>query len=340
MFMLNLLNIIKKEWFLVGMLGAIVVAILAPALGQNQGALHLETVTHIGIAIIFFLHGIGLSPEKIRSGLSNWRLHLAIQITTFGVYPLIWVISHQGFYALFPTSLAIGFCYLLVLPSTISSSVAMTAIGKGNVPGAIFNASLSSVLGVILTPLLMGLLTTQSHISGAQELSNTITTVAQTLLLPMLIGQLCRPFLAAPLQRYRAITGKIDKWVIILIVLNAFSNSVADHIWQEFSLSSLISSILICCVILIIICTLLQHASRWLKFNHEDEVATVFCGTKKTLAAGIPMAQVIFGGSPDLGMILLPIMLYHPIQLFYCAFLANRYAAQAPDTPLESNTTP
>lgn len=326
----NILNIIKKEWFLVGMVGAIVLAMLAPKLGQNQGYLHLETVTHIGIAVIFFLHGIGLSPEKIRSGVSNWRLHLVIQVTTFGIYPLIWVITHQGFYALLPTSLAIGFCYLLVLPSTISSSVAMTAIGKGNVPGAIFNASLSSVLGVILTPLLMGLLTSEAHISGAHGLSDTITTVAQLLLLPMLIGQLCRPILASTLQRYRAITGKIDKWVIILIVLNAFSNSVADHIWQDFSWTLLISSIVICCVILIMICQMLQHGSRRLKFNHEDEVAAVFCGTKKTLAAGIPMAQVIFGSTPDLGMILLPIMLYHPIQLFYCALLANRYAAQAP----------
>lgn len=336
----NLLNIIKKEWFLVGMLGAIVVAMLVPTLGQSQGVLRLETVTHIGIAVIFFLHGIGLSPDKIRAGLSNWRLHLVIQLTTFVVYPLIWVMTHQGFYALFPTSLAIGFCYLLVLPSTISSSVAMTAIGQGNVPGAIFNASLSSVLGVILTPLLMGLLTTQSHISGAQELSNTITSVAQTLLLPMLIGQLCRPVLASTLQRYRAITGKIDKWVIILIVLNAFSNSVADHIWQSFSWGLLISALLICSIILLLICTLLQRGARWLKFNHQDEVAAVFCGTKKTLAAGIPMAQVIFGDTPDLGMILLPIMLYHPIQLFYCALIANRYAAQAPNASLETNTTP
>ncbi|MFP6847600.1 MAG: bile acid:sodium symporter family protein [Pseudomonas sp.] len=321
------MNIIKKEWFLFAMVAAIGLAVLMPDIGKTGGWLQLGWLTSIGIALIFFLHGIGLSSQKIKQGLSNWRLHVLIQVTTFVIYPLIWVIAGQGMLALLPSALAIGFCYLFALPSTISSSVAMTSIGKGNVPGAIFNASLSSILGIILTPLLVGLFT---DVQGAQmEMTATIVSVAKLLLLPMVIGQLCRPLLAALLERYKSITNKVDKWVILMIVLNAFSDSVAEHIWVGFSVYLLLSCVAICLVVLLAIAYFLQFSCKKLQFNHEDEVAAVFCGTKKTLAAGIPMAKVIFGANPNLGMILLPIMLYHPIQLFYCAMLANRYAARA-----------
>lgn len=318
---------IKKEWFIVSMLLMIVIAALLPDLGKSHGWLQLDKLTGIGIAIIFFLHGIGLSPEKIRQGVSNWKLHVVVQLTTFAIYPLIWVIFGSMMSQLFPAALAVGFCYLFALPSTISSSVAMTSIGKGNVPGAIFNASLSSVLGVFVTPLLMGWFTQST---GARlDVTGTIISVAELLLLPMVGGQLLRPVLGNLLARYKGITNKIDKWVILMIVLNAFSDSVIEHIWSHFSATLLGVSAVICVVVLLAITHLLRWGSHRLHFNHADEVAAVFCGTKKTLAAGIPMAKVIFSASPDLGMILLPIMLYHPIQLFYCAILANRYADQA-----------
>lgn len=319
-----MINIFRKEWFLFAMVAAIGLAALMPDLGKSGGWLHLDAVTGIGIALIFFLHGIGLSAQKIRQGLSNWRLHILIQVTTFVIYPLIWVIAGHGMLALLPSALAIGFCYLFALPSTISSSVAMTSIGKGNVPGAIFNASLSSILGIVLTPLLVGLFT---DVQGAQmELTATIVSVAKLLLLPMCLGQLSRALLAPLVERHKGLTNKVDKWVIIMIVLNAFSDSVIERIWGGFSFMLLLSCAAICLVVLLAISYLLQFSAKKLGFSHEDEVAAVFCGTKKKLAAGIPMAKVIFGANPNLGMILLPIMLYHPIQLFYCAMLANRYA--------------
>ncbi|MBY7957116.1 bile acid:sodium symporter [Vibrio fluvialis] len=324
---MNVLAKLKKEWFLVGMVVAIALATITSEFGRSGGVIHLDQLTGIGIAIVFFLHGLGLSPQAIKAGLTNWRLHVYIQMATFVVYPILWVIFGEAFLAYMPSALAFGFCYLLVLPSTISSSVAMTSVGKGNVPGAIFNASLSSILGVFITPLLIQLF---MGFEGVQlDLLDSVISISKLLLLPMIAGQIMRPYLVAWVDRHKAVVNKVDKYVILLIVYNAFCDSVVNGIWSEFSVGLLATSIIICTVILLVMVHLIQWGARRTKFTLPDEVAAVFCGTKKTLAAGIPMAKVIFGADPSLGMILLPIMLYHPIQIFYCAVLANRYARQS-----------
>lgn len=324
---MNVLAKLKKEWFLVGMVVAIALATVTSEFGRSGGVIHLDQLTGIGIAIVFFLHGLGLSPQAIKAGLTNWRLHVYIQMATFVVYPILWVIFGEAFLAYMPSALAFGFCYLLVLPSTISSSVAMTSVGKGNVPGAIFNASLSSILGVFITPLLIQLF---MGFEGVQlDLLDSVISISKLLLLPMIAGQIMRPYLVAWVDRHKAVVNKVDKYVILLIVYNAFCDSVVNDIWSEFSVGLLATSIIICTVILLVMVHLIQWGARRTKFTLPDEVAAVFCGTKKTLAAGIPMAKVIFGADPSLGMILLPIMLYHPIQIFYCAVLANRYARQS-----------
>ncbi|MCG6343965.1 bile acid:sodium symporter [Vibrio fluvialis] len=324
---MNVLAKLKKEWFLVGMVVAIALATVTSEFGRSGGVIHLDQLTGIGIAIVFFLHGLGLSPRAIKAGLTNWRLHVYIQMATFVVYPILWVIFGEAFLAYMPSALAFGFCYLLVLPSTISSSVAMTSVGKGNVPGAIFNASLSSILGVFITPLLIQLF---MGFEGVQlDLLDSVISISKLLLLPMIAGQIMRPYLVAWVDRHKAVVNKVDKYVILLIVYNAFCDSVVNGIWSEFSVGLLATSTIICTVILLVMVHLIQWGARRTKFTLPDEVAAVFCGTKKTLAAGIPMAKVIFGADPSLGMILLPIMLYHPIQIFYCAVLANRYARQS-----------
>lgn len=324
---MNVLAKLKKEWFLVGMVVAIALATVTSEFGRSGGVIHLDQLTGIGIAIVFFLHGLGLSPQAIKAGLTNWRLHVYIQMATFVVYPILWVIFGEAFLAYMPSALAFGFCYLLVLPSAISSSVAMTSVGKGNVPGAIFNASLSSILGVFITPLLIQLF---MGFEGVQlDLLDSVISISKLLLLPMIAGQIMRPYLVAWVDRHKAVVNKVDKYVILLIVYNAFCDSVVNGIWSEFSVGLLATSIIICTVILLVMVHLIQWGARRTKFTLPDEVAAVFCGTKKTLAAGIPMAKVIFGADPSLGMILLPIMLYHPIQIFYCAVLANRYARQS-----------
>ncbi len=317
---------IKKEWFLLGLIAAILLATVTESIGKTDGVIHLDKLTGIGIALVFFLHGLGLSPAAIRAGISNWRLHIYIQCATFLIYPILWVVFGNAFLAFMPAALAFGFCYLFVLPSTISSSVTMTSVGKGNVPGAIFNASLSSILGVFITPLFIQLF---MGFEGVQlDLMGSVISISKLLLVPMIAGQLLRPLLVEFTQRHKAVVNKVDKYVIILIVYNAFCDSVANHIWSDFSVGLLALCIVICCVVLLIMVHSIQWGAKKVGFERENEVAAVFCGTKKTLAAGVPMAKVIFGADPNLGMILLPIMLYHPLQIFYCAILANRYADQ------------
>lgn len=327
---MNIINKLKKEWFLVGMVIAIALATVSADIGKSGGVIHLDKLTGIGVAIVFFLHGLGLSPAAIKAGISNWRMHIYIQVATFVAYPLLWVIFGDLFLAYMPAALAFGFCYLFVLPSTISSSVAMTSVGKGNVPGAIFNASLSSILGIFITPLLIQLF---MGFEGVElDLMASIISISKLLLLPMILGQLARPLLLKFAEKHKSVVNKVDKYVILLIVYNAFCNSIVNGIWSSFSIEMLLTSFVLCVVILLIMVHLIQWGARRSQFSLADEVAAVFCGTKKTLAAGIPMATVIFGSDPKLGMILLPIMLYHPIQIFYCAILASRYAAQAEPT--------
>ncbi|MGL6315430.1 bile acid:sodium symporter family protein [Vibrio sp. WXL103] len=320
----KLINYLKKEWFLTGMITAVVLAVLIPSVGQSSGLLHLDQVTAVGIAVIFFLHGVGLSPEALKAGVTNWRLHVFVQSATFIAYPVLWLVFGDVFHALMPAALAFGFCYLFVLPSTISSSVAMTSAAKGNVPGAIFNASLSSVLGVLITPMLIQWFMGMDGVE--MDMWDTIVSISSMLLLPMALGQLLRPALLSHFEPHKAIINKIDKWVILLIVFNAFSDSVADGIWRDFALSTLALTLAATSIILIVVVHSMQWIARKAGFNREDEIAAVFCGTKKTLAAGVPMAKVIFGADPMLGMLLLPIMFYHQIQIFYCAILASRYA--------------
>ncbi len=308
------------------MLGAVVLAAIMPTVGQTEGLLHLDKVTALGIALVFFLHGVGLSPEAIKQGLKNWKLHLFVQSATFVAYPLLWLIFGSAFHAMMPAALAFGFCYLFVLPSTISSSVAMTSVAKGNIPGAIFNASLSSLLGVVITPMLIQLFMGMDGVK--MDVMDTVQSIATMLLLPMVLGQLARPMLLGVLNKHKAIINKIDKWVILMIVFNAFSDSVVDGIWQDFALSTLLLTLALTTVILLVVVHSMQWFARRAGFSREDEIAAVFCGTKKTLAAGVPMAKVIFGANPMIGMMLLPIMFYHQIQIFYCAILANRYAKE------------
>lgn len=324
---MKVLEKLKKEWFILGMMVAIALAIVTPNVGKTDGWLRLDIVTSLGIALVFFLHGLGLSPQAIKAGLSNWKLHIYVQLATFVVYPLLWVIFGDQFLAFMPAPLAFGFCYLFSLPSTVSSSVTMTSVGKGNIPGAIFNASLSSIIGVFITP---ALIEAFMGLQGANmNFWEAVLDIGKLLLVPMALGQLLRPYLVAWTTRHKAIVGKLDKYVIILIVYNAFCDSVINGIWTQFSTRLLLLSIAICIVVLLIMVHGIQWGARCCGFELSDEVAAVFCGTKKTLAAGIPMAKVIFGSDPNLGMLLLPIMLYHPLQIFYCAMIANRYAAKA-----------
>jgi sodium/bile acid cotransporter 7 len=314
---------LARDWFLLGMLAAVLLASLFPAVGRTGGLIHAEKVTDFGIALVFFLHGVGISFTNLKAGMLRWPVHLTVQAFTFALFPLLYYPFNALFHEVVPPGLMLGFLYLCVLPSTISSSVALTAVARGNVPAAIFNATLSSLLGIGLTPLLVSLMA-HSHGEGLPLLA-TVIGLTKLLLLPLVVGQLLRPWLAGWLKRYQTITGKVDKVVILLLVYAAFCDSVAAGLWTHYGIGVIAITLLGAALLLAVVLGLSTWAARRLGFNKEDEITTVFCGSKKTLASGVPMAKLLFGANPYLGLIVLPIMFYHQLQLFTCSMLAERY---------------
>ncbi|WP_299829247.1 bile acid:sodium symporter family protein [Pseudomonas sp.] len=317
---------VVTDWFLCGMLIATLLAYFFPAFGSAGGGMHSEYVINIGVFLVFFLHGVNLSSEQIVRGLKNWKLHIMVQGFTFVVFPLIWLACSRLFGSHLPALLMLGFLYLCALPSTISSSVALTGSANGNVPAAILNASMSSVFGIFMTPWLVSMVVGSG--AGGIDLGATLLDLCAMLLLPLVLGQLVRPFFGKFFARHKRYTNVVDKTVILLLVYAAFCGSMASGMWQTQGNTVILSAVVGSALLLAIILFLTTRTARALRFSHADEVAAVFCASKKSLAAGAPMAALIFGNNPGLGLILLPIMIYHPMQLIVCSIMAESYATR------------
>ncbi len=315
-----------RDWFLAGMILAVVLAALFPDFGRTGGPMHADVVVNVGIFAVFFLHGLGLSVERMVAGLTRWRLHLLVQSFTFGVFPLLWLLLNATVGRWLPADLSLGFLYLCAVPSTISSSVAMTAAARGNVAGAIFNASLSSLLGIVLTPLLVGLLARTT--GQSLPFADAVLKLAGLLLLPLVLGQLMRPLIGSWFARYKPYTNVFDRLVILVLVYASFCDSVKSGLFTRYGGGILAVTLGGAALLLAVVLFLSTTAARWAGFDTEDEIAAVFCGSKKTLASGVPMARLLFGAHPGLGLIVLPLMFYHQLQLLVCAVLAERYAAR------------
>jgi len=322
-----------RKWlpdgFVIAMLGAVALALAVPWLGAPGGPLPLGAITQWGIALVFFLHGANLLREVLMRGLSHWRLHLFVQASTFVLFPLIGgAILFAGRMTSMPADLLLGFFYLCALPSTVSSSVAMTAIGRGNIPAAVFNASLSGLIGMVVTPLLVGAVG-DGMAADTPSIGSAIGDVALTLLLPFALGQASRRLTGAFIARNKAWIGKVDRTVIVLIVFTAFAASTASGTWAEFGIGLLALTIGLTGAILALALSTTTLCARLVGFGRADEVTAVFCGSKKSLANGAPMARILFASNPSLGLIMLPIMIYHQLQLIVCSVLARRYARAA-----------
>jgi sodium/bile acid cotransporter 7 len=322
----RVLQRLSRDWFLGGMIAAVVLATLFPGVGRSGGPMHADVVANVGIFLVFFLHGLGLSPERMKAGVTRWRLHLLVQGFTFGVFPLLWWVMNALVGRWIPADLSLGFLYLCAVPSTISSSVAMTGMARGNVAGAVFNASLSSLLGVVLTPLLVGLLarTTGQTLSW----TDAVLKLAGLLVLPLVLGQLLRPLIGRAFARYQRYTQGFDRLVILVLVYASFCDSVEAGLFTQYGGGILAVTLGGAALILAVVLMLSTFAARRARFDKEDEIAAVFCGSKKTLASGVPMARLLFGTHPGLGLIVLPLMFYHQLQLIVCSVLAERYAAR------------
>lgn len=303
----------------------LLLASLAPARGA--GATILSSVTFWAIAGLFFIYGARLSTASIREGLLNWKLQGGVLLATFAIFPVL-ALALSPLSALLPASIGVGILFIGSLPSTVQSSIAFTSISRGNVPGAICAASLSNILGVFLSPLIITLLLTTS---GEFDIGlSAIWRIAQQILLPFILGQLCRRWLAAPLDRHPRLTRLFDRGTILLIVYSAFSAGVLGGIWQILGLKSLIGLVLLVLLFLGLAMGVLTLMARFAAMPRADGLALFYCGSTKSLATGLPMAGILFAGQ-DVALIVLPLMLFHLFQLVACAIISSRIAASLQD---------
>jgi sodium/bile acid cotransporter 7 len=321
----------RLEWFLPAMAACVGLAALAPGLGAAGGPLHAETVTKVGVMIAFYVYGLTLSFKALAGGALNWRLHLAVQAGTFLLFPIAgWLLVTAGS-SWISADLRFGFIYLCALPSTISSSVALTAVARGNVPGAVFNATLSSLLGVVLTPLWLYALAGVAGAGG--DLGSAMLDIGKMLLLPMAVGQLCRPVLAGWAARHKVALQLTDRLLILFLIYSSFCDSFEHKVWGGHGFTLLVGVTLGAGLLFALALAAMMGASRAMSFKHGDRMALIFCGSKKSLAQGVTMAKVLLASHPAAGLVLLPLMIYHALQLFVGGLLAPRWAKEAPGEP-------
>ena len=314
--------------FTLCLLATVVAASLLPCSGQT--AVVFEWVTNGAIAALFFLHGAKLSREAIIAGVTHWRLHILIFACTFALFPVVGVALKPLLSPLITPELYTGILFLCALPATVQSAIALTSMARGNIPAAICSASASSLLGIFLTPILVSVILTTS---GTHAMSfDAVSKILLQLLLPFVLGQIARRWIGAWVTKHRAVLKYVDQGSILLVVYTAFSEAVVGGLWSQVSGSVLAGLLAVCAVILAIVLLSTTYIARAFGFSKEDEITIVFCGSKKSLASGIPMAKVLFS-SGAVGAIVLPMMLFHQMQLMVCSVLARRYASRV-ETPL------
>lgn len=303
------------------MIFVIVLAWAFPGLGTSDNPIPLKDITGVGISVIFFFYGVKLSPNELLRGLKNWKLHLLVQATTFLIFPLLIL----GLYTLFGEEgsyLWLGTFYLAALPSTVSSSVVMVSIAKGNLPAAIFNASVSSMIGIFITPLWMDLLLPETAV--AFDLSDTFIKLSLQVLVPVIVGLLVHRFLIGFVSKHSKTLKNFDQLIILLIIFTAFAESFAEKMFESFAAMQLLYLGMLMLLFFFVMLGLMYWLSSMLRFNRADTITVIFCGSKKSLVQGAVMGRVMFPDPVVFGVILLPLMLYHALQLLAGSAIAQR----------------
>ena len=327
-----------RHWFALSLPCAVGMAWVWPDLGSADGPLKSAISTKLGVVLIFLAQGLTLPSAALRRGLSRWKLHLLIQAFTFLVFPALGIVIDRVAGGWFPPDLRLGFLYLAVLPSTITSSVILTSIAGGNTVGALFNAVLSSLLGVFATPLWVAWL---MKASGRQQpLGPVIAEIVALLLVPLVLGQLLRPRCADWADRHKKSLGNLSSGIVLFIVYAAFCNSVKQRLWTQHGLGVLLPAAAGIGVLFGAAVLLTEVLARALRLERPDLIAARCCAPQKTLASGVPMAKIIFGAHPGIGLILLPVLLYHPLQLLVCGALASHWGRRKPEQDPDSPGVP
>ncbi len=312
--------------FIVGLVLTVTLASLLPCRGRAADAFGL--LTNLAIGLLFFLHGAKLSRQAIMDGIGSWRLHLTVLLSTFLLFPLLGLAIRALGRGWISTPLLDGVLFLCLLPSTVQSSIAFTSIARGNVPAAVCSASASNLLGIFLSPVLAGFLLGASTEGAHGMNAGAVEQITLQLLLPFVAGHLARPLLLSLLTRQHQIVDLVDRGSILLVVYTAFSAAVVEGLWRKLSIGDLAIVLALDAIVLGLVLTATTLGARRLGFNREDEIAIVFCGSKKSLASGVPIAGVLFPPAA-IGVMIVPLMLFHQMQLMVCATLARRYAQRS-----------
>ena len=312
--------------FTLALLTTVALASVQPAAGGV--ARFFEGLTVAAVGLLFFLHGAKLSRQAIVAGLSHWRLHLVVVASTFVLFPLLGWALRPVLQPLVTPDLYLGVLFLCALPATVQSAIAFTAMARGNMPAAICSASASTLLGIVITPLLTGLLLSRTA-AAQHDALESIGRIMLQLFVPFMAGHLLRPWIGGLTQRQAPVLKFVDQGAILLVVYTAFSAAVVEGLWRQMPLPALAGLLVVCAVILALALCFTTWLSRRLGFSKEDEVTIVFCGSKKSLASGVPMAKVLFAAHA-VGAMVLPLMVFHQMQLMVCAVLAQRYARRLP----------
>ncbi|WP_343036770.1 bile acid:sodium symporter family protein [Flexivirga aerilata] len=334
---MNLVRKLRIDGFVLAILATVAIASVLPA-GAGF-APTLDTIVTAAIALLFFLYGARMHPREALDGLKHWRLHTLILAFTFVLFPLVGIALRVLEPSLLSADLYTGVLYLTLVPSTVQSSIAFTSMARGNVAGAIVSASASNLLGVLLTPLLV-IAMASLHLLGTggsiQISARAIVDICAQLLVPFLVGQLARPLIGAWVEKHSGSLKYVDRGSIVLVVYAAFSEGVREGIWHAVSAWQIGFLVLLSVLLVVVMLWLTGQCADRLGFDCGNRIAVQFCGTKKSLASGLPMAAVLFAGQP-VSIIVLPLMVFHQVQLMICSWLAARYGSQPAS---ERSTTP
>ena len=320
-----MLKLLALDRFTILLFVMVILASILPVSGH--AAEIFSVITTAAIAVLFFLHGAKLSREAVMQGLTHWKLHGLVFAITFAVFPILGLLARPILVPMLGQELYWGFLFMCFLPSTVQSSIAFTSVARGNVAAAVCSASFSNIIGMFITPIMVAFFILGQTSHGFDPTSSIIQ-ITLLLLVPFILGQILRPYVFPHMQKRPKIVKVFDQFSILMVVYGAFSSAVVAGLWSQISMSTLMLLILACSVLLTLIMLLSLYIPKWLGFNAADQKTIFFCGSKKTLASGVPMAQILFIGQP-IGMIVLPIMIFHQIQLMVCGVIANYWSKQS-----------
>ncbi len=312
----------KIDKFVLAIIIIVLLAYLFPQLGAKESNIPLDLIGSIGIALIFFFYGLKLHPDKIKNGLKNWKLHILVQLATFLLFPILVLLFKPFITSNNQEMIWLSFLFLAALPSTVSSSVVMVSIANGNISAAIFNASISGLIGIVITPLWMGLFLQQT--TTEFDLGTIYIKLATEILLPVILGIILQRYLGKYAAKYNKQLTIFDKSIILLVIYKSFSESFEEKVFTSVKIMDLILIFTVDMVLFFVVYSLIGFLSRKLQFNKEDQITAQFCGTKKSLVHGTVFSKILFPSTISIGIILLPLMLFHAFQIFIISILASK----------------